>query len=183
MIKTLCDSCKTPCENPDQYWHTVEDCAAKALAHLHAEINQAKLALGGFVKPPFDGTLQTAITAISMRCGSAELEVQRLKELCVNLAETASTLSGADKEDCELIEQGKKEKPDHLTMPRPNDPDWKVPGGEVCCHGTDIDAAEESCNNCPYTNCKWYDPKSNEHCGAPNIEDMKNERCFIFEEK
>lgn len=49
------------------------------LSTLRAQLAEAECALGGFCKPPFDGSLVTGIKAISMRCAGAESERDSLK--------------------------------------------------------------------------------------------------------
>ena len=50
-----------------------------ALESAQAQIAQAKDAAGDFCKRPFDGSLRTAILAISMRCGASERRLQELE--------------------------------------------------------------------------------------------------------
>jgi hypothetical protein len=50
------------------------------LEAAESEIEQAREACGGFVNPPFDGSLSSAINVISIRCGAAEKELRRLRE-------------------------------------------------------------------------------------------------------
>lgn len=63
----------------------IRDLVSKLQA-AEAEISDARSVAGGFVKPPFDGSLAGAIDAISMRCASAEAENDRLQARVDNLA-------------------------------------------------------------------------------------------------
>jgi len=69
------------CTTHDRQWKAAtptEDCPWCEIDKLRNEIEAAKKALGGFAGPPFDGSLECGIKAISMRCGTAE---RRIKEL------------------------------------------------------------------------------------------------------
>jgi hypothetical protein len=49
------------------------------IAELESTILSAKSACGDFINQPFDGSLSTAISAISMRCGSSEKRIAELE--------------------------------------------------------------------------------------------------------
>jgi len=75
--------------HPDKWWLTdftmgqVEGRLAdleKQNEEMRNEISAAKSVCGGFVNDPFDGSLSTAIQAISMRCGAAERRVKELEQ-------------------------------------------------------------------------------------------------------
>lgn len=47
---------------------------------LRREIEAGKKALGGFAGPPFDGSIECGVNAISMRCAAVERELAALRK-------------------------------------------------------------------------------------------------------
>ncbi len=61
-------------------WHRAIESADKEISDLRAQLQAVKDACGGFMDKPFDGSLVGAINAISLRCASAEKNLQAATE-------------------------------------------------------------------------------------------------------